>query len=45
MLAKKLNLKHVREVPVDINTFISYQRRTTKINEYEIIVREISKIV
>ena len=44
-LAKELNLKHVREVPVDINTFISNHRRTTKINEYEIIVREISKIV
>ena len=41
-LAKELNLKPVREVPVDINTFMSNHKRTTKFKEYEIIVRAIS---
>lgn len=41
-LAKELNLKPVREVPVDINTFMSNYQRTTKFNEYEIIVLAIS---
>lgn len=41
-LAKELNLKPVREVPVDINTFMSNHQRTTKFNEYEIIVLAIS---
>ena len=38
-LVKELNLKPVREVPVDINTFVSNHKRTTKFKEYEIIVR------
>ena len=41
-LAKELNLKPIREVPVDINTFMSNHKRTTKFKEYEIIVRAIS---
>ena len=41
-MAKALNLKPTREVPVDINTFMSNHNRTTKFNEYEIIVRAIS---
>ena len=41
-LAKELNLKPVREVPVDINTFMSNHKRTTEFKEYEIIVRAIS---
>ena len=35
-------LKPVRKVPVDINTFMSNHKRTTKFKEYEIIVRAIS---
>ena len=41
-MAKELNLKPVTEVPVDINTFMSNHKRTTKFNEYEIIVQAIS---
>ena len=41
-LAKELNLNPVREVPVDINTFMSNHKCTTKFKEYEIIVRAIS---
>ena len=41
-LAKELNLKPVREVPVDINTFMSNHKRTTEFKEYEILVRAIS---
>ena len=41
-LVKELNLKPVREVPVDINTFMSNHKHTTKFKEYEIIVRAIS---
>ena len=41
-LAKELSLKPVREVPVDINTFMSNHKRTTKFKEYETIVRAIS---
>ena len=39
---KELNLKSVREVPVDIITFMSNHKRTTKFREYEIIVQAIS---
>ena len=41
-LAKELNLKPIREVPVDTNTFMSNHKRTTKFKEYEIIVRAIN---
>ena len=37
-LAKELNLKPIREVPVDINTFMSNHKRTKKFKEYEIII-------
>ena len=39
---KELNLKPIREVPVDINIFMSNHNRTTKFKEYEIIARAIS---
>ena len=41
-LAKELNLKPVREMPVDIITFMSNHKSTTKFNEYEIIVRAVT---
>ena len=41
-LAKELNLKPVREVPVDITIFMSNHKRTIKFKEYGIIVRAIS---
>ena len=41
-LVKELNLKPVREVPVDINVFMCNHNRTTKFKEYEIITRAIS---
>ena len=41
-MAKELNLKLVREVPVDIYTFMSNNKRTIKFKEYEIIVKAIS---
>ena len=43
-MAKELNLKPAREVPVDINTFMNNHKlkHTTKFREYEIIVRAIS---
>lgn len=37
-LMKELNLKLIREVPVDIITFMNNHKRTTKFKQYEIIV-------
>ena len=35
---KELYLKLIREVPVDIITFMSNHKRTTKFKQYETIV-------
>ena len=37
-LMKELNLKLIREVPVDIITFMNNHKRTTEFKQYEIIV-------
>ena len=41
-LTKESNLKSVREVPANIDTFVSKYKRTTKFKEYKIIFREIN---
>ena len=42
LATKELNLKPVREVPVNINSFMSTHKHSTKFKGYEIIVRAVS---